>query len=41
MTALQTIEQIGNNAAKDFTVIHTLSAPEEEVIRLKYHFPRL
>ncbi len=85
MTALQTIEQIGNkavqklrlqklrsghpfminskelepnqcfleypdgmiqlvylkNAAKDFTVIRTLSVSEEEVIRLKYHFSRL
>ena len=85
MTALQTIEQIGNkavqklrlqklrgghpfminskelepnqcfleypdgtiqlvylkNAAKDFTVIRTLSDSEEEVIRLKYHFSRL
>jgi hypothetical protein len=85
MTALQTIEQIGNkavqklrlqklrsghsfminskklepnqcyleypdgtiqlvylkNAAKDFTVIRTLSAAEEDVIRLKYHFSRL
>lgn len=85
MTALQTIEQIGNiavqklrlqklrsgnpfminskelepnqcyleypdgtiqlvylkNAAKDFTVIRALSASEEEVIRLKYHFFRL
>jgi hypothetical protein len=85
MTALQTIEQIGNtavqelrlqklqsghpfminskelepnqcymeypdgniklvylkNAAKDFTVIRTLSALEEQVIRLKYHFSRL
>jgi hypothetical protein len=85
MTALQTIEQIGNkavqklrlqklgsghsfminskelepnqcyleypdgtiqlvylkNAAKDFTVIRTLSASEEEIIRLKYHFSRL
>jgi hypothetical protein len=85
MTALQTIEQIGNkavqklrlqklgsghsfminskelepnqcyleypdgtiqlvylkNAAKDFTVIRILSASEEEVIRLKYHFSRL
>ena len=85
MTALQTIEQIGNkavqklrlqklrsghpfminskelepnqcyleypdgtiqlvylkNAAKDFTVIRTLSASEEEAIRLKYHLSRL
>jgi hypothetical protein len=85
MTALQTIEQIGNkavqklrlqklqsghpfminskelepnqcymeypdgsiqlvylkNAAKDFTVIRTLSTSEQEVIRLKYHFSRL
>jgi hypothetical protein len=85
MTALQTIEQIGNtavqklrlqklrsgnpfminskelepnqcyleypdgtiqlvylkNAAKDFTIIRVLSVSEEEVIRVKYHFPRL
>ena len=29
------------NAAKDFTIIRTLSASEEEVIRLKYQFSRL